>query len=461
VRHYPNYIVGIGGSAGGLNAYKALLAALPPKTGMAFVIASHVSPDANIQLAQLLSKRTKMTVTVAATGMPIRANHVYVCPPNADLLIDSYTFKVVFPRSGWKQIDFFFTSLAEAMGTRAIGIVLSGYQDDGTEGCKHIKAKGGTTFTQDASAEVLDMPLSAQAAGCIDFVLAPDKIPDELQRLASAAPEEKSTFPSEQRTDAVRILIAATPDDVTSIEQILGLHHEYIVVSNMADALVKLTNQAFDLILIGVHFDQSRMFEFLPHVGANPKNADKPIICFSTRDTALTRTMHQSIDVASKALGAWMYLVQQDYRLSKDPDAQMRRMVERCLVGEARRKTRVGRLDIHKQRDEIQHLREALESQEWSEDLEDQVVELRRRLSSLLLQLCESNLNSVSQQELIAYSREQNDQVSKAVRLVEDGAAHKERRLLLDETRQTVDELQIGEREKAKRKKGRVEGSDK
>jgi len=184
---YPNFIVGIGGSAGGFNAYKMLLDALPSNTGMAFVIVSHILPDANSQLAQLLSKRTKMTVTVAATGVTIRANHVYVCPPNADLLIESYTFKVVSPRSAGKQIDFFFTSLAEAMGARAIGIVLSGYLNDGTEGCRRIKAKGGTTFTQDASAEVVGMPLSAQAAGCIDFVLPPEKIPDELQRLASAA----------------------------------------------------------------------------------------------------------------------------------------------------------------------------------------------------------------------------------------------------------------------------------
>ncbi|OGQ87710.1 MAG: hypothetical protein A2289_24665 [Deltaproteobacteria bacterium RIFOXYA12_FULL_58_15] len=73
------------------------------------------------------------------------------------------------------------------MGTRAIGIILSGYDGDGTEGCKQIKAKGGTTFAQDVSAEVGDMPRSAQASGCVDLVLPPDKISDELQRLASTA----------------------------------------------------------------------------------------------------------------------------------------------------------------------------------------------------------------------------------------------------------------------------------
>jgi len=184
----PNFIVGIGGSAGGLNAYKALLDALPSNTGMAFVIVSHIHPTANSQLAQILSRHTTMPVMLASTAMPIRANHVYVNPPNADLLIESYTFKVISPRARRnKEVDFFLISLAEAMGARAICVILSGYDGDGTEGCKHIKAKGGKTFAQDMSAEVSGMPLSAQVSGCVDFVLPPDKIPDELQRLVSTS----------------------------------------------------------------------------------------------------------------------------------------------------------------------------------------------------------------------------------------------------------------------------------
>ena len=97
---HPNFIVGIGGSAGGLNAYKALLDALPSNTGMAFVIVSHILPAASSQLAQILSHHTKMTVMLASPAMPIRANHVYVYPPNADLLIENYTFKLVFYSSG-------------------------------------------------------------------------------------------------------------------------------------------------------------------------------------------------------------------------------------------------------------------------------------------------------------------------------------------------------------------------
>ncbi|MBC7539551.1 MAG: chemotaxis protein CheB [Bacteriovorax sp.] len=164
------------------------LDALPFTTGMAFIIVSHIYPTANSQLAQILSRHTKMPVLLATTAMPIKANHVYVIPPNADLLIESSTFKVVSPRTKRNaQIDILFISLAEAMGERAIGIVFSGYDGDGTEGCKHIKALGGTTFAQDSSAEVDSMPLRAQNAGCIDFVLSPEKISDELQRMINAS----------------------------------------------------------------------------------------------------------------------------------------------------------------------------------------------------------------------------------------------------------------------------------
>ncbi len=184
----PHFIVGIGSSAGGLSANKALLDALPSHTGMAFVFIAHLMPNANSQLVQILSRHTKMPVILAGNAMPIRANHVYVIPPNADLLIESYSFKIVTPRTQRnRQIDLFFISLAEAMGPRAIGVILSGYDGDGAEGCKQIKAKGGATFAQDKSAEVNHMPLKAEASGCVDFILPPDKISDELTKIAGTA----------------------------------------------------------------------------------------------------------------------------------------------------------------------------------------------------------------------------------------------------------------------------------
>jgi len=173
----PTCIVGIGGSAGALHAYKSLLDHLPADTGMAFVIISHINPEAYSQLALILARHTKMPALVASAAMPISANHVYVIPANADLKVEKYTFRVILPRSRPNsQIDLFFASIAEAFGDRAIGVVFSGYDGDGTAGCKHIKEKGGITFAQDRSAEIDSMPVRAQASGYVDFVLAPDKI---------------------------------------------------------------------------------------------------------------------------------------------------------------------------------------------------------------------------------------------------------------------------------------------
>lgn len=182
----PKFVVGIGGSAGGLNAYKALLDTMPPNSGMAFVIVSHIVPTANSQLADILSRHTKMPVSVARAAMPLLPNHVYVCPPDADLLVEGHNFKIVSPRTRRNvAVDLLFTSLAEAVGARAVGIILSGYDGDGTEGCRQIKAKGGITFAQDTSADVRDMTLSAQAADCVDFVLPPDQISRQLQEIGN------------------------------------------------------------------------------------------------------------------------------------------------------------------------------------------------------------------------------------------------------------------------------------
>lgn len=184
---HPTFIVGIGGSAGALDGYKALLDAMPSDTGMAFVIISHMNPTAHSLLAKILQRHTEMSVIVASNAMSILTNHVYVIHPDSDLTLENYKFKVISPRIGGnKQVDLFFISLANEIGAHAVGIVLSGYDGDGTEGCRHIKVAGGTTFAQDKSAEVGFMSLHAQAAGCIDFVLPLNKIPAKLKNLVAA-----------------------------------------------------------------------------------------------------------------------------------------------------------------------------------------------------------------------------------------------------------------------------------
>ncbi len=100
----PKFIVGIGGSAGGIVAYKAFLNALSSRTGAAFVIVSHILPAATSELADILSRHTKMPVSVASTTMHIQADNVYVCSPNADLLIEDDVFNVVVPRAKQNEI---------------------------------------------------------------------------------------------------------------------------------------------------------------------------------------------------------------------------------------------------------------------------------------------------------------------------------------------------------------------
>ena len=182
----PNFVVGIGASAGGLNAFKAFFDALASDTGMAFGVISHIHPAAHSQLAQILSRHTQMPVSLAVSGMTVQANQIYVIPANADLSLENGVLKVVSPRvKGNVQIDIFFSSIAVAMGTRAVGIVFSGYDRDGSQGCQRIKAAGGTTFAQDMSAEVSGMPLNARATGSIDFVLPPNEIAAELKKMTT------------------------------------------------------------------------------------------------------------------------------------------------------------------------------------------------------------------------------------------------------------------------------------
>ncbi len=186
---HPSYVVGIGGSAGGLAAYKELLTALPPDTGMAFVVIAHLSPTWKSMLPEILSLATRMPVVQAADEMPVLANRVYVIPPNADLCIKHGVFTLVSPRTlrggRHKQVDFFLASLAKERGARAIGVIFSGADGDGTDGCKLVKAAGGVTFAQDFSAQFDSMPQSAIASGYVDFVQSPADMADELTRISA------------------------------------------------------------------------------------------------------------------------------------------------------------------------------------------------------------------------------------------------------------------------------------
>ncbi|HTK85642.1 MAG TPA: chemotaxis protein CheB, partial [Patescibacteria group bacterium] len=143
-------IVGIGASAGGLEAFAELLKALPIDTGMAFVLVQHLSPDHESTLSDILSKSTKLPVLEATHGMAIRPNHVYIIPPNKSMTVSRGILQIL-PRSAFGPhlpIDHFMRSLANDRQQYAIGVILSGSGTDGTQGLDEIKAAGGITFAQ-------------------------------------------------------------------------------------------------------------------------------------------------------------------------------------------------------------------------------------------------------------------------------------------------------------------------
>lgn len=180
-------VVGIGASAGGLEALGELLNALPSDTGMAFVLIQHLDPRHTSALAGLLGQRTELPVLEVTDGTVARPNRVYVIPPNAKMTIARGVLSLTpRPEGGerYMPIDSFFCSLAEDQKSNGIGVILSGAASDGTLGLKAIKSEGGITFAQDESARFDGMPRSAVAAGVVDFVLPPDGIARELAAIA-------------------------------------------------------------------------------------------------------------------------------------------------------------------------------------------------------------------------------------------------------------------------------------
>ncbi len=178
-------IVGVGASAGGLEAFTQLLKALPADTGMAFVLVQHLAPTHASALAEILGRATKMPVMEVRDEPEVESNHVYVIPPDRSMIFDRGALHLL-PREGrgaHHPVNQFFRSLAHEHRHRAIGVVLSGTATDGTIGLEEIKAEGGITFAQDATAQHEGMPHSAIASGCVDFVLSPVEIAREIVRI--------------------------------------------------------------------------------------------------------------------------------------------------------------------------------------------------------------------------------------------------------------------------------------
>lgn len=271
--HLP--IVGIGASAGGLDAFRKFLTAMPDDSGLAIVLVPHLDPSHESMMVNLLARQTKIPVCEAQDGMAVQANRIYVIPPNKFLSIKDGVLQLSKPPVGRRSetaIDAFLISLAKDRQEYAIGVVLSGTGTNGSQGLKEIKLVGGMVMAQlPDSAEFEQMPQSAIATGLMDYVLPPEDMPAAIihyvqepwlrESVADERPLQKNV--SDQLNDIVTLLRTRTKYDfrcyrknmlMRRVQRRMGIRHieqftDYLTFLN--DTPEELTALCKDL-LIGV-----------------------------------------------------------------------------------------------------------------------------------------------------------------------------------------------------------------
>jgi two-component system CheB/CheR fusion protein len=237
-------VVGIGASAGGLDAFKRFFAAMPADNGLAFVLVPHLDPARKSLMVELLSRHTAMPVVEAEHGMAVEANHTYIIPPDKYMTIHGGVLELTGPverRTSPTTIDHFLRSLADDQQERAICIILSGTGAHGTLGLKAVKAAGGMAMVQDpATAEHDRMPQNAVATGLADFILPVEQMPDALIQYVQHAyvnggpRTEAAPEAADHLTQVLALLRARTRFDfrpyrknmlARRIERRMGLNH--------------------------------------------------------------------------------------------------------------------------------------------------------------------------------------------------------------------------------------------
>src|ERR1035437_9881796 len=186
-------VICVGGSAGGLDAYTRLLQNLPANLGVAIVIVNHLRKVATL-LHEILPRYTEMPVELITEKLDIQPNHIFIIPEKRDLhvLNDEFRLKPISKPHGWPDvITIFLRSLTQHWDGKLIAVIVSGYDGDGAEALCGIKEAGGITIAQkpDTAAHP-DMPESAIASGCIDFILSPEDIAKEIKRIANAGKKQ-------------------------------------------------------------------------------------------------------------------------------------------------------------------------------------------------------------------------------------------------------------------------------
>lgn len=199
-------VIGLGGSAGAIEALQEFFQSMPGDSGTAFVVVVHLPPEQDSSLPQLLQSVTSMRVVEVTQTIKIESNCVYVIPPNAHLSMGNdqiYLLPLKQPYGKRIAIDLFFRALAETHGTQAVGIVLSGADGDGSIGLKRLKERGGLTIAQDPGEALLDaMPRSAIATGMVDWILPVAQMPAKL--LAHRQNEKQLRLPPENTTPSIK-----------------------------------------------------------------------------------------------------------------------------------------------------------------------------------------------------------------------------------------------------------------
>jgi two-component system CheB/CheR fusion protein len=178
------FIVGIGASAGGIEALQQFFSHVDAQTGAAFVVILHLSPDHDSQLASVLQQVTQLPVTQVRSRVTVEPDHVYVVPPDRLLTMDGHSIvvsEITRVEQRRSPVDLFFRSLADAQGSRAVCVVLSGTGSNGSAGLWRVKEYGGSVFAQrPEEAEYADMPKNAIATGLVDFILPVADIPGQI-----------------------------------------------------------------------------------------------------------------------------------------------------------------------------------------------------------------------------------------------------------------------------------------
>lgn len=309
------YVVGIGSSAGGLDALERFFENMSESSGMAFIIVSHLDPNHISIMPELIQKSTKMKLFQAKDGMVVEPNHVYVTPANRDLAILHGTIQLIEPPEahGFRlPIDYFFKSLSADFGDKAICIILSGMASDGTAGLKAVKSELGMVMVQDPKSAKFDgMPSSAIKTGLADYILPPEEMPNQLINFISQ--KGKGILPAKE------IAGSKIPDAIQKIYILLRTHTGHDFSLYKQNTIYRRIERRMNIAQLNNLHDYTRLLQ------ENPAEIENLLKEFLIGVTNFFRDP-ESFEVLKKILSE---LVK-----SKPDNGQIRIWVPGCSTGE-------------------------------------------------------------------------------------------------------------------------------